>query len=350
MISFVLKRLFSGLLVLVAVVVLVSAIIYSAPVDPTSLSFGQQSDAETISRKRSELGLDKSLIYQIRAYLRDLSPVSRYSDLAYLERNQVHHIKILGSEHWVLKSPYFRESFQNGRKVSAILLTAIPKTAILALSAFCIAALLGILLGILSALNKNRPIDKLILLVSALGYSIPSYVSAILFALVFGFWLGPWTGLNVQGSLVEINDLGDDVIVWKNLILPALALGVRPIAVITQLTRASFLDVLDEAFIRTATAKGLSYPQVVLKHAFRNSMNPITSSLSGWLASLFAGAFFVENVFNYKGLGTVTVKGLLFYDIPVVLAAVIVIAFVFVIINIMVDLLYVLIDPRIRIN
>jgi peptide/nickel transport system permease protein len=183
-----------------------------------------------------------------------------------------------------------------------------------------------------------------------MGYSLPSYVSAILLALVFGYYLQAWTGLNVQGSLFGIDDFGDEKIFWKNLILPALALGIRPIGIITQLTRSSMLDVLSQDYIRTAKAKGLSKTKVIFKHGLRNALNPVVTAVSGWFAALLAGAFFVENVFSYNGLGKITVDALLTRDIPVVLGAILFTAFLFVIINLLVDILYTFLDPRVKLT
>nr|HMP28479.1 ABC transporter permease [Saprospiraceae bacterium] len=126
------------------------------------------------------------------------------------------------------------------------------------------------------------------------------------------------------------------------------ALGIRPVSVIAQLTRSSFLDVLASDFIRTAQAKGLNFKTIVLKHALPNALNPIITSLTGWFASLLAGAYFVEKVFNYKGLGELTINGLINYDIPVILACVLVISIIFIIMNILTDVLYLLIDPKQR--
>jgi peptide/nickel transport system permease protein len=152
----------------------------------------------------------------------------------------------------------------------------------------------------------------------------------------------------VQGSLVELDDLGDEHTVWKNLILPAIAIGLRPVAIITQLTRSSMLEVLSQDFIRTAKAKGLSYYTVIMRHALRNALNPVVTAVSGWFASLLAGAFFVESVFNFKGIGDVMVTALLNFDIPVVLGAVLFTAAIFVVVNILADLLYAVFDPRVR--
>lgn len=352
MFSFLIGRIFHGLITLMIVVTLISSIIYLAPVDPTRLTFGQRSDTETIETKKKELGLDLPLHKQLLRYLGDISPVS------VVEKSKLHGMPYTGVKIFststtnalVFKYPYFRLSYQTGNEVMSMLRDSIPKTLLLAMCAFIIAVIFGILLGIVAALKKDSWIDTMIVSTSVIGYSVPSYVSAIVLALVFGYWFKTITGLNIQGSLVELNDLGDEVVVWKNLILPSIALGIRPLAVITQLTRSAFLDILSQDFIRTAKAKGLKFNDIIKKHAFRNSMNPVVTAVSGWMASLLAGAFFVENVFNYKGLGQMTVTALLNYDIPVILACVIFTCFVFIAINIIVDVVYKLLDPKIALD
>jgi peptide/nickel transport system permease protein len=350
MFSFLIGRIFHGLLTLLIVVVLISSIIYLAPVDPAGLTFGQRSDVETIEKKKKELGLDQSLPKQLLLYFRDISPLSvvQADKLQGKPYTGTSLFKASKEKVFALKYPYFRSSYQTGNEVATMMKKAIPKTILLALSAFIIAVIIGILLGIIAALNKDTWIDKCIVSLSVIGYSVPSYVSAIVLALIFGYWLQSITGLNIQGSIVELNDLGDEVIVWKNLLLPAMALGIRPLAVIAQLTRSAFLDVLSEDFIRTAKAKGLNFRNILKFHAFRNSMNPVVTAVSGWMASLLAGAFFVENVFNFKGLGQMTVTALLNYDIPVILACVIFTCTVFIFINVLVDVAYKLLDPRIK--
>jgi peptide/nickel transport system permease protein len=172
----------------------------------------------------------------------------------------------------------------------------------------------------------------------------------MILALTLGYWFADWTGLNIQGSLFELDDFGDEKIVWKNLILPAIALGIRPVALIQQLTRGTMLDILTMDYIRTAKAKGLPASTVIIRHALRNALNPVTTAISGWFAGLLAGAFFVESVFAYNGLGQVTVTALLNFDIPVVLGCVLFTALVFVVMNILVDVLYGVLDPRIRLS
>jgi peptide/nickel transport system permease protein len=345
MTSFFLNRIFSGFLVVIGVVCIISSIIYLAPVDPARLTFGQMSEDRAVEQKRKELGLDKALHVQLLYYLQDISPVLvTFTDRDL--RNIIAEKSFLGLR-FILKKPNLRQSFQTGRDVREVIFEAIPQTAILALTALLLASIIGMFGGFVAALNKDSLLDKLIISLSTVGYSVPSYVSAILLAVVFGFFLSDMTHLNLQGSLFDINDAGEDVFVFKNLILPAIALGVRPIAVITQLTRSAVIDVLSHDYIKTAKSKGLSFIEILRKHVLKNSLNPIVTTISGWFASLLAGAFFVEFVFNFKGLGFTTVMALINYDIPVLLACMIFVSIAFVIINILVDLTYKMINPTV---
>ena len=351
MIKFILRRLAYGSVVMVLVVLIITSIIYLAPVDPTRLTFGQRSDNATVASKRKELGLNLPLYAQLGLYLNDLSPISIHED-SQSNKDKYHYLRLIpfGKNTLVLKAPYLRESYQTGRPVTKILNDAIPQTAILALVAMLIATIIGVFLGVIASLRPGSWFDTTAIVASVMGYSLPSYIIAIGLALIFGYWLADWTGLNIQGSLFELNDLGDEQIVWKNLVLPAIALGIRPVALITQLTRGTMLDVLSMDYIRTAKAKGLTTWKVIMKHAFRNALNPVVTAISGWFAGLLAGAFFVESVFSYNGLGQVTVTALLNFDIPVVLGCVLFTALVFVIMNIIVDILYAILDPRVRIS
>ena len=349
MLRYILRRLIYGVFVLILVVLIISSIIYLAPVDPERLTFGQRYDSETLELKRQELGLDKPLYMQLAYYLRDISPIATLKNTPQnLEKYSYFKILKLGESVLVLKAPYFRESFQSGRDVWQMLSDKIPQTAILALTAILLALVLGITLGVIAAVNQNNWFDNSAVVASVMGISVPSYVSAMLLALLFGYYLKDFTGLEVRGSLFDLNDFGEKTIFWKNLILPAIALGIRPIAIITQLTRSAMLDVLSQDYIRTAKAKGVSYYRVIFKHALRNALNPVLTAVSGWFAALLAGAFFVENVFDYDGLGQLTVNALLSYDIPLVLGAVLLTAALFVLINILVDILYAILDPRIK--
>lgn len=188
------------------------------------------------------------------------------------------------------------------------------------------------------------------MVIAILGISVPSFFAAIIIAWLFGFEWRQYTGLNMFGSLYEVDPFKGETLALQNVILPAIALGIRPLAIITQLTRSSMLDVLSQDYIRTATAKGLSRRLVIAKHALRNALNPVLTAVSGWLASLLAGAFFIEYIFNWRGLGKVTVDALTTSDFPVVMGSVLIVAIIFISINIVVDILYGVLDPRVRIS
>jgi peptide/nickel transport system permease protein len=206
-------------------------------------------------------------------------------------------------------------------------------------------------IGILIAVNKNIFIEKLALVFSVLGMSIPSFFAAILMAWIFAYLLGQYTGLNMFGSLYAVDDYGrGEYLELKNLILPAITLGIRPLAIVVELTRSSLLEVMSQDYIRTARAKGLSKFRIIGKHALKNAMNPVITAVSGWFASLMAGAVFVEYVFDWKGIGVVIVDALEKYDFPVIMGAVLFISVILVIINIFVDILYAMLDPRVRLS
>lgn len=330
-------------------IVLVSAIIYLAPVDPARLTFGQRMDNSSVELKQKELMLDQPLWKQMTAYLNDISPIGIVDVGEYRKKGLwIAPISKFEKGSLAIKQPYLRYSYQSGRSVSSMLRDAIPKTVILATVAMIMAVILGIIFGVIAALFHGSWLDHGIIAISTLGISVPSYVSAIVLALVFGYMLGDVTGLNIQGSIFDLNDMGDEVVIWKNILLPAVALGIRPLSIITQLMRSSLLDVLSMDYIRTAKAKGLAFGDVIRRHALRNSFNPVLTAVTGWFASLLAGTFFVEHVFNFKGVGEMTVNALINYDIPVILACVIFICLVFITLNILVDILYKVIDPKVQ--
>ncbi len=358
MITYVGKRLIYGFLVLLGVVTLVFFLFNVLPGDPARMMLGQRADAESIEAINRDLGRDKPIATQYINYLNDLSPISLHNNqdstsFFYLSSDKYNYATLLrfGSTSLVVKTPYLRRSYQSQRKVSEIISTAFPQTAVLAFTAMLFALLVGITLGVVSALHKDSWIDRLSLVLSTLGMSLPSFFAAILIAWLFAYVLADWTGLNMFGNLFSVDDYGDgEYIDLKNLILPALTLGIRPLATLTQLTRNSMLEALSQDYIRTARAKGLSHRRVVVHHALRNALNPVVTSASGWLASLLAGAVFVEYVFDWKGMGVVIVDALDKYDFPVVMGAILFICVILVIINILTDLLYAVLDPRIRLT
>ncbi|MCK5468620.1 MAG: ABC transporter permease, partial [Cyclobacteriaceae bacterium] len=310
-----------------------------------------RSDISTRKSITKELGLDKPLHIQFLHYVNDLSFISIHEKSIQNQTNYDYkEIVNLGKNILVIKWPYMRRSFQTNKKVTEIIYDNIDDTFWLAFSAMLIASVLGITLGIIAALNQNTWLDHLLISVSVLGISIPSFVSAIVMAMVFGYYLSDYTGLNLTGQLWVNHPLRGRELQLQNLILPAITLGIRPLAIIVQLTRSSMLEVLSLDYIRTAYAKGLNKYKVVLKHALKNGLNPVITTVSGWLASLMAGAFFVEYIFDWKGLGFTTIKAVQSLDFPVVMGVTLVVATFFIIINIFVDLLYAAIDPRIRLS
>jgi peptide/nickel transport system permease protein len=181
--------------------------------------------------------------------------------------------------------------------------------------------------------------------------SLPSFFAAIIIAWVFAFLLSDITGLNMTGSLYTVDDFGrGEYLDLKNLILPAVTLGIRPLGIIVEMTRSSFLEVLSQDYIRTARAKGLSKFSVITRHALKNAMNPVLTTVSGWFASLMAGAVFVEYVFDWKGIGVVIVDALEKYDLPVIMGTVLFISIILILVNILTDIAYAVLDPRVKLQ
>lgn len=360
MFQFILKRLFYGFLVLFGVIVIVFFLFNVLPGDPARMMQGQRADIASIESVKKEMGLDRPLYIQFLNYLNDISPISLYdkintnSSLFLNEQNYKPFVilfKIGQSKVIVLKQPYLRRSYQSQRKVSDILSEAFPLTALLAGASMLFACLVGIGLGILAALKKDTFFDKISLVISVFGMSLPSFFAAILMAWIFAFLLSDITHLSMFGSLYSVDNFGrGEYLDLKNLILPAITLGIRPLAIIMELTRSSFLEVLSQDYIRTARAKGLSLYRIVFRHALKNALNPVISSISGWLASLLAGAVFIEYVFDWKGIGVVMVDGLEKFDFPVVMGTLLFISVILVFINIFVDIIYGVLDPRIRVQ
>lgn len=359
MLRYTIKRLLYGILVLLGVVTLVFFLFNILPGDPARMMLGQRADEESIRIINRDLGRDKPIALQYLNYLNDLLPISVHNnenvdDYFYLDSEKYAPYTTLlkvGSTSVVAKAPYLRRSYQSKRKVSEIISSAFPQTALLAVVSLTFALILGVLLGIVSALHKDSWIDRLTLVLSTLGMSLPSFFAAILIAWFFAYVLADYTHLNMFGNLFTIDDYGTgEYLDLKNLILPALTLGIRPLATLTQLTKNSMLEVMSQDYIRTARAKGLSRRRVIFHHALRNAMNPVVTSASGWLAGLLAGAVFVEYVFDWKGMGIVIVDGLDKYDFPVVMGSILFICVLLIIINILTDILYGLLDPRVRMN
>jgi len=424
--SYILKKIGYGLLVLWGVVTLVFAIFSINPGDPAAMLLGQRADEEAIERVRRELALDLPWHQQYALYLNDVSPLSVHSEeegsRIYLDPEKYNYTQLLdfGETVLVVKTPYLRRSYQSKKQVSEIIAEALPGTVVLAVGAIFFALFFGILLGVVTAVNKGRFIDGFALFTAVLGMSAPSFFSAIIISWIGGYlwsaqttlpaipivlaliglaislfrkprtWVKsvewfiggaliglallvlnsltallfdfnfllfrhaalvlPGTGLNMTGSLYDVDVFTGEYLALENLILPMITLGIRPLAIVVQLTRNALLEELAKDYTRTARAKGLSPNAVVFKHALRNALNPVVTAVSGWFASMLAGAVFVEFVFNWKGLGLQVFQSLQNDDFPVVMGSVLVIAASFVVINIFVDIIYGLLDPRVRVS
>ena len=358
MTNFLFNRLIYSVLTLFGVVTLIFFLFNVLPGDPAQMMLGQNQNSEQLINVKKKYGFDQPISTQYFYYLNDLSPISFHSNnqenYTFLKEDKYSEIKLMKFDSFtvVLKFPYLRTSFtMQGKKVSEIIRNTLPNTIVLAISAITIAIIIGLFLGIISAIFKDSYIDKSIQLISVVGMSLPSFFSAILFAWFFGYILHEYTNLEMTGSLFELDDFGENYsIKLKNLILPAIVLGIRPLAVISQLMRNELLDVLNQDYIRTARAKGLTEFNVIKNHGIKNSLNPVVTAISGWFASLLAGAVFVEYIFGWNGLGKEIVNALNNLDLPVIMGSVLVIAFMFIIINILVDIIYAWLDPRVKLN
>ena len=348
MLKFIAKKIVYGILVLVGVVILVF-VLFQGFGDPARLVMGQTGDSTTQANIRKELYLDQPKWKQFVFYLNDVSPISIHTKED-IKKKELTGFFIGGNTKLAFKLPYLRKSYQTKKSVSSVLMEALPGTILLAIAAMFIAVVVGIPLGVVAAVKQNTWMDTTAVFSSIIGISAPSFFMGIIIAYVFGFLLSGYTGLHLTGSWFDIDENGVKRLTLQNLILPAITLGIRPLAIITQLTRSAMLDVLDQDYIRTAYAKGLNKNTVIWKHALRNALNPVVTAVTGWFAELLAGAFFIEYIFGWKGIGKVTVDALEKLDFPVVMGSVLITATFFIFINILADILYGIIDPRVRIQ
>ncbi|MBN2668809.1 MAG: ABC transporter permease [Bacteroidales bacterium] len=356
MLNYFIRKIAYSVFVFLGVVTAIFFLFNVLPGDSSRMLMGQRSDISSLEAIRADLGLNQPLYVRYIKYLDDLSPISGYSknsdSFFYFDTTKYKStIKLLETKTniLVIKPPYLQRSFQSKKDVSEILKETFGNTFILALAAIVLASVIGIVLGVLAAIFKSSVYDKSIIVFTSFGMSLPSFFAAILMAWLLAFKWGEYTHLNITGNFLVLDDYGVQVErQWRNIILPAITLGIRPLSVVLQLARNSMLEVLSQDYIRTARAKGLNNRTIIYKHALKNAMNPVITSISGWLASMMAGVVFVEFIFGWKGLGYVIVEGVNNYDIPVVMGVVLLISIIFVIITLLVDLIYVKLDPRVK--
>lgn len=308
MLAYIARRGAAALGVLFGVATVTFVLNFVLPGDPARLLAGQRADAETIAAIRQQLGLDQPL--------------------------PVQYVRFLGR---LLQGDLGR-SYATNRPVLEIILERFPATALLTVSSMLLATVLGVLLGVLAAVRPNSWLDTLLMLLALVGISVPSFVAGLLVLLLFAVVLGwfPIAGYIDQG--------------WEYLVLPMLTLALRPMSIIARMTRSSMLEVLGQEYIRTALAKGVPTGRVLLRHALRNALNPVVTTVSAWFAGLLAGAFFVEYIFNWPGIGSVAIAAIEKLDYPLIQGTVLFAAVVFVVVNAIVDVLYAVVDPRVQLR
>lgn len=321
-------RLLHGISVLWGTLTLVFFLFSLVP-DPARQLAGQNEQEEVVESIRAKYGLDQPLTSRYVSFLAGIWPVHWEE----------------GSLAW--KGTDLGRSFITDRSVMESLKSALPATLLLACTAMLVALVLGLSIGFTLSWMTGSMVDRLVLGVAALGMSAPSFVMAILISWLFGSVWFHFTGLPMAGGLWEVDPFAGPRIAWHHLILPAATLGVRPLSVIIQLTRNSAAEVLSQSYIRTARSKGLGTVRLMMVHVVRNALNPVLTAASGWFASMLAGAVFVEYVFGWQGMGMLMFRALEQGDLPVVLGCVCVVATIFVLVNLAVDVLYRLLDPRV---
>ncbi len=358
MIKYITKKILYSILVLYGVITVIFFLFNVLPGDPATIMLGQRANKDAIEAIHKDLGTDRPIMEQYGLYLNDLSPISIHNNT----NNQS--IWFLSPEKYswkplftigtnksiVIKLPYLRRSYITKRRVADIIIETLPETAVLAFTSIVIASIFGIFLGIISAIKRNTIYDKLSLILAVLGMAAPSFFVGLIIAWLFGYVLADYTGLSPTGSLYDIDVWDGEKLKLKNLILPSITLGIRPLAIVVQLMRSSLLDVMSQDYIRTAKAKGLTMYAIIIKHALKNALNPVVTAISGWFAGLMAGAVFVEYIFSWKGIGYEVFEALTKNDLPVVMGATLIFAAIFVITNIFVDIAYGLLDPRVRVK
>ena len=316
--------------------------------DPAQMLAGQRNDLATIESIRTELGLDKPLLYQYTHLLNDISPVAILTTQQQQSGNY-HYLRVVPTEPaLVIKWPYLRKSFQNNRSVIDLYQSRLPGTIILAVISMVFAVLLGVPLGGIAAANAQKFVDKLLITTTTAGIAAPSFFMAVLLIRILVIDFGDITNLPIAGYFIEkaifTEGLNFD---FRYLVLPSIALAIRPLSQILQITRDSCLSVLEQDYIRTARAKGLPNRHIWLWHILPNAMNPLITASSGWFASLLSGAFFIEYLFDWPGIGKLTVDAMLQHDFPVIMGGTIISATIFIAVNTLADLANRLLDPRI---
>lgn len=304
MLKFTMKRLVYLVLVLVGVSFLVFLLLYMTPGDPVRMMLGESATPEAQAELRLELGLDDPFLVQYGRYIKNIV---------------VH--QDLGT------------SYSTRRPVLDEIMTVFPNTVKLATAAIIIAVILGTFLGIVSAVKQNSLLDNAVMVLALIGTSAPIFWIGILMIILFSVKLG-WLPPSGFGS-------------FKQLIMPALALGMQSTAVVARMTRSSMLEVIRQDFVKTARAKGQKESVVIMKHVFRNALIPVITVVGLQFGTLLGGAMLTEVVFSIPGVGRLMIEAIKQRDFPIVQGSVLFVAACFSLVNLAVDLLYAVVDPKV---
>ena len=304
--NYLIKRLISAVIVLLGISTLVFFLIHLVPGDPVEVMLGETARPADREALRHALGLDLPVLQQWWEYLKGIA----HFDLG--------------------------KSLHSKQAVTQLLLDRLPATAILSIASLSVAIVIALPLGILAAVYKDSIWDRLAMVSAMLGVSIPNFVMGPLLILIFALWLG-WVPVSGKEGLAS-------------LILPALTLGTALAAILSRMIRASMLDVLQEDYIRAARARGLSELRVLGLHALRNAALPVITILGMQLGALLAGAVITETIFSWPGIGQLMIDSIQKRDYPVVQACVLLISFTYVLVNLMTDVTYTALDPRLKLE
>jgi len=304
MFNFLLRRLLLTIPLALGVVLIVTISFDLIPGDPAALILGEFGTPESIAELRTSLGLDRSLPVRFVSYVGEILQ----GDLG--------------------------TSIRDRRPVTDILAETLPFTALLSAAAFALVLLVGIPLGVTSASRPGTWVDNLVRVGSLVGLSMPVFWTGIVFVVIFSVYLG-WTPVSGSGT-------------WQHLVLPAITLALPSIAVVARMTRSTMLEVLREDFVRTAAAKGVGRRETLYKHTLRNALIPVVTIMGLQLGQMLGGAVLTETVFAWPGVGRLTVFAVFNRDFILMQGLVLVLALVYLLINLLVDLSYGLIDPRVR--
>ena len=312
MFYYIFRRILQLIPVVIGITLITFAVVHLAPGDPVQVIMGQRYDPEVAETLRKDLGLDKPIVVQYLIFLGNLAR----GDMGY--------------------------SYQKRMPVSELLADKFGNTLYLTVSAMFLAIFLGMLFGILASLKPRHMIDYLVMVVAVAGVSIPVFWLGMMLQLVFGAYLHvlPVSGMSEYGASFLQN--------LKHLVLPSLTLATVPMAIIARITRSSMLEVMSADYVRTAKANGLPPRLIIFKHVLRNALIPIITVIGNMFALLLTGAVLTETVFSWPGMGRAMVDAIAQRDFPVILGGVTIFAFTFVLVNLIVDLLYAYIDPRVR--